>query len=60
MVNRGVHCEGTDMMVGVYDPRSIPRQLRFSLYSGAVITPSYCTRLTVVIAEPHFRSAAMQ
>ena len=22
----------------VYDPRSIPRQLRFSLYSGAVIT----------------------
>ena len=22
----------------VYDPTSIPRQLRFSLYSGAVIT----------------------
>ena len=38
-------CEGTDMMVInrmcswlVYDPTSIPRQLRFSLYSGAVIT----------------------
>ena len=37
-------CEGT-RYVGrvqdgwlVYDPMSIPRQLRFSLYSGAVIT----------------------
>ena len=33
-------CEGTNRMCGwlVYDPTSIPRQLRFSFYSGAVIT----------------------
>ena len=35
-----VQYEGTNRMCGwlVYDPTSIPRQLRFSLYSGAVIT----------------------
>ena len=33
------YCEGTECDVWlVYDPMSIPRQLRFSLYSGAVIT----------------------
>ena len=32
-------CEGTGYDVWlVYDPTSVPRQLRFSLYSGAVIT----------------------
>ena len=30
-------CEGTDGW-SVYDPMLTPRQLRFSLYSGAVIT----------------------
>ena len=36
----GIHmCEGTRYDVWlVYDSTSIPRQLRFSLYSGAVIT----------------------
>ena len=33
------YCEGTVYDVWlVYDPTSTPRQLRFSLYSGAVIT----------------------
>ena len=38
-------CEGTtndgtnkDVMYGICSPMLIPRQLRFSLYSGAVIT----------------------
>ena len=31
-------CEGTRWVVGVCSPMLIPRQLRFSLYSGAVIT----------------------
>ena len=32
-------CEGTDMVHWlIYSPMLIPRQLRFSLYSGAVIT----------------------
>ena len=37
------YCEGTEWVIGIewlvpYGPMLIPRQLRFSLYSGAVIT----------------------
>ena len=34
-------CEGTGWVVGICSPMLIPRQLRFSLYSGAVITEDF-------------------
>ena len=42
-------CEGTRWVVGMCSPMLIPRQLRFSLYSGAVITEGWCSLITSLL-----------
>ena len=46
-----LYCEGTSMMYGMYvcSPMLIPRQLKFSLYSGAVITEGRCSLFTSLL-----------